>query len=87
MDLSDTRPAASDRDAVYADLGTLLSTIHAVQDPLHRLDLLRSSLDGVNREIECAVEECREVAVTWELIANGLGLASKQTAQARYGRS
>jgi hypothetical protein len=85
MALSDTRPSASDRDAVYAQLGTLLSTLHAVPDPLHRLDLLRSSLDGVTREIERAVEECRDVAVTWELIAHGLGLNSKQAAQARYG--
>lgn len=82
---TDTRPSANDRDSVYAQLGALLSTLHAVPDPLHRLDLLRSSLDGVNREIERAVEECREVAVTWELIAHGLGLNSKQTAQARYG--
>ncbi len=86
MALPDTRPTASDRDTVYAQLGTLLSTLHAVTDPLHRLDLLRSSLDGVNREIERAVAECRDLAVTWDLIAQGLGLNSKQTAQARYGR-
>ncbi len=85
MALTDTRPTNADRDAVYAQLGTLLSTLHAVPDPLHRLDLLRSSLDGVTREIELAVAECREVAVTWDLIAHGLGLNSRQAAQARYG--
>jgi hypothetical protein len=85
MALTDTRPSPSDRDAVYAQLGTLLSTIAAVPDPLHRLDLLRSCVDGVDRGTEIAVAACREVAVTWELIADGLGLNSRQAAQARYG--
>ncbi len=83
---TETRPTNDDRDAVYAQLGTLLSTVHAVPDPLHRLDLLRSCLDGVTRETERAVAECREVAVTWDLIAEGLGMASRQAAQQRYGR-
>ncbi len=82
---TETRPSASDRDSTYAQLGTLLSTIHAVTDPLHRLDLLRSAQDGVAREIELAVAECRSLAVTWDLIADGLGLNSRQAAQARYG--
>jgi hypothetical protein len=85
MALSDTRPSTSDRDAVYAQLGALLSTIAAVQDPLHRLDLLRSARDGVDRGTDIAVAACRDLAVTWELIADGLGLNSRQAAQARYG--
>jgi hypothetical protein len=86
MALTDTRPTTADRDAVYAQLGTLLSTIAAVPDPLHRLDLLRSCVDGVDRGTEIAVAACRDLAVTWDLIADGLGLASRQTAQQRYGR-
>ncbi len=85
MALPDTQPSPSDQHAVTCALGRLWATLDGIPDPLHRLDLLRTVLNGVNGEVERTVDACREVAVTWELIADALGLASRQTAQARYG--
>jgi hypothetical protein len=85
MALPDTQPSPSDRIAVDEALGALWIALDAIPDPLHRLDLLRTALNGVHGEVERTVDACREVAVTWDLIADGLGLNSRQAAQARYG--
>ncbi len=85
MALKDTQPSPSDRDDVLAALGRLWTTLDGIRDPLHRLDLLRTALNGVTGEVERTVGACREVEVTWDLIASALGLNSKQAAQARYG--
>jgi hypothetical protein len=85
MALPDTQPSPSDLIDVQAALGALWIALDAVPDPLHRLDLLRAALNGVTGEVERTVDACREVAVTWDLIASALGLNSKQAAQARYG--
>jgi hypothetical protein len=85
MDLtSSTHPAPADVDAMQCALGNLWITLDAVPDPLHRLELLRAALLGVTGEVERTVDACREVAVTWELIAAAIGLNSKQAAQARF---
>jgi hypothetical protein len=85
MDLTSTQPSPSDREAVSMCLGALWIALDAVPDPLHRLNLLRTALNGVTGEVERTVDACREVAVTWDLIATATGLNSKQAAQARYG--
>jgi hypothetical protein len=85
MDLNSTQPSSSDRTAVQEALGRLWTTLDGIPDPLHRLDLLRTALNGVTGEVERTVDACRDVAVTWDLIASALGLNSKQAAQARYG--
>jgi hypothetical protein len=85
MDLEATRPSPSDQREVDELLGALYIKLDQVPDPLHRLHLLRTVDNGIGGEINRTVDVCREVAVTWELIADALGLASKQTAQARYG--
>ncbi len=85
MDIEVTQPSPSDRLAVDEALGALWIALDAVPDPLHRLELLRPAMLGVTGEIGRTVDACREVAVTWELIADATGCNSKQTAQARYG--
>ncbi len=85
MDLTSTQPTAADQDDVLCALGRLWTTLDGIPDPLHRLNLLRTALNGVTGEVERTVTACREVAVTWDLIANALGLNSRQAAQARYG--
>jgi hypothetical protein len=85
MDLNSTQPRPCDQRAVSSALGNLWIELDAVTDPLHRLHLLRTALNSVTGEVERTVDACREVAVTWDLIAEGLGLNSRQAAQARYG--
>ncbi len=85
MDLTGTQPSPSDQRAVSSALGNLWLTLDAVPDPLHRLHLLRTALNAVKGDVERTVDACRDVAVTWELIADALCLNSKQAAQARYG--
>jgi hypothetical protein len=100
MDLTSTQPSPSEPLdvaellAVYPSpvdqldvdelLGALWLKLDQVPDPLHRLHLLRTALHGVTGEVARTVDACREVAVTWELIADATGCNSKQAAQARY---
>ncbi len=101
MDLISTQPSPSEPLDVaellaeYPDpvdqldvdelLGALWLKLDQVPDPLHRLHLLRTVTHGVAGEVGRTVDACREVAVTWDLIADAIGLNSKQAAQARYG--
>jgi hypothetical protein len=80
----DVSPAPADVAAVQAALGSLWSALDAVPDPLHRLHLLRAAMLGVTSEVDRTVDACREVAVTWDLIADATGCHSKQAAQYRY---
>jgi hypothetical protein len=84
MDITGTQPSPSDRIAVDEALGALWIALDAVPDPLHRLHLLRVAQHGITGELARTVDACREVAVTWELIAEATGCNSKQAAQARY---
>jgi hypothetical protein len=86
MDPSDpTQPSPSDVDTISECLGALWIALDAVPDPLHRLHLLRAAMLGVTGEVDRTVDACRDVAVTWDLIAEATGCNSKQAAQARYG--
>ncbi len=85
MDLISTQPSPSDQSDVDELLGALWLKLDQVPDPLHRLHLLRTVTHGVDGEVGRTVDACREVAVTWDLIADAIGLNSKQAAQARYG--
>ncbi len=86
MDLDATRPSPSDQSDVDELLGALWLKLDQVPDPLHRLHLLRTVTHGVAGEVGRTVDACREVAVTWDLIADATGCNSRQAAQNRYGR-
>ncbi len=85
MTLPSTHPDRYDIDEVMDGVQILWMAINDVPDPLHRLHLLRIALHGLHGEVDRTVGECRDVAVTWDLIAKALQLNSKQAAQARYG--
>jgi hypothetical protein len=84
VSLPSTDPGPADVEAMQDALSSLWVTLDAVPDPLHRLHLLRAAMLGVTSEVARTVDECRELAVTWELIAEATGCNSKQAAQARY---
>lgn len=81
MSLSDSTDLGT---RVQHALGALLIALDDERDPLLRLDQLRLASHMVQGEIERTVTACREVQVPWSLIADALGLASKQAAHARY---
>ena len=68
------RSALEDADR-HAAAGDWVAALHAAQ-------AAQAAVDVATRR---AVRVARDQGVTWQGVADGLGLASRQTAHARYG--